>query len=218
MKKSLIAAILLLLLLLILYWQFPYALKSSDSKANLIYFVALVAGGIIGVSSSKYKSEAMFRDVMIWLSVAIVLLLSYSYKDELLSLLVPNRPRMHNDSLVIMLSNDGHFHIEVMMNGKVLDCMVDTGATSIVVDTEDAMSIGVDIDGLSFNVPSETANGTNYSARARVSSLRIGDIELEDKLIMVNKTKMNSCLLGMSFLSTLKKISIEGDKMIMSPM
>lgn len=218
MNKVLIGVILLLFLLGLLYWQFPYAIKSADSKANLIYFVILAATLIISTNRSNLSGSIMLRYALLWLMIATVLVLGYSFKNQIIGVLIPNRPQTQNDgSFIIGKRQDKHFHIEVAMNNRKLDCLIDTGASSIVIDLEDANLIGIDTSELNFNLPSETANGLIYSARAIVKDVRIGDMELHDLPISVNKARMNSCLLGMSFLSTLKKVSIEGDKMILSP-
>jgi aspartyl protease family protein len=217
MKRIVIVFSLLSLLLGLLYWEFPYALKEGNNKANLIYYVILISGLLISISSTKLATRTIINYATTWVAIAIVLLISYSYKTQLLAVLIPNRPIILKDgSFVITASKDNHFHIEVTMDGKTLDCIVDTGASSIVIDPNDAKSIGIDPNLLNFNIKTETANGITYSARASVFRLKIGDIELKNEPISVNEATMSSCLLGMSFLNNLKKVTIEGDKMIMS--
>ena len=218
MKKSIVVFVVLMLGIGLLYYRFPYALKSSDSKADLAYFLVLATALTISLSNSRIQASVLIKNAIIWISIILILLIGYSHKDDVLSLLVPNRPVILKDgSFMITVSKDKHFHVEAQMNNQIIDCVIDTGASSIVIDTDDARAIGVNVDQLKYNMPAETANGMIYSAPAKIAYLRIGDIELEDTVIMVNKVEMSSCLLGMSFLNTFKKISIEHDKMLISP-
>lgn len=202
----------------LLYWCFPYAFKSSDSKADLAYFFVLAIALSISLSNSKIQASVLIKNAIIWVSIILVLLIGYSHKDEVFSLLVPNRPVILKDgSFIINASKDKHFHVEAKMNNRIIDCVIDTGASGIVIDTDDARKVGVDVEQLQYNMPAETANGMIYSAPAQIAYLRIGDVELKDAVIMVNKAAMGSCLLGMSFLNTFKKISIEKDRMVISP-
>lgn len=218
MKKPFILISLLLFAVLLLYWQFPYALKSSESKADLTYFLILVGTLILGLSQSKYRASDLIQNSVIWVCIILILLIGYSYKDVILGQLIPSKPIIRSDgSFTITSSLDRHFHIQAELNNHVVDCIIDTGATTIVIDVKDASASGIDTERLAYNIPAETAGGLVYSARTNVAKLKIGDIELKDTSILVNKTEMGSCLLGMTFLNTFKKISIEGDKMIISP-
>ena len=144
MKRSLIVFTVFIVGIGLLWWRFPYALKSSDSLANFCYFLVLAAVLTLSLSHSRIPAAVLIRNALIWISIFLALLIGYSHKEDVLSLLVPNYPvKLEDGTYMITASKDNHFHVETMMNNQKIDCMVDTGASGIVINTEVAEAIGL---------------------------------------------------------------------------
>ena len=102
--------------------------------------------------------------------------------------------------ITIAVGSGGHFMAQGAINGRAVHFMVDTGATSVAIGMRDAERLGIDyrkgIPGLS-----STANGTAPMWRVKLSSVRIGDVEVYDVDAAVLTASMPYVLLGNSFLT-----------------
>lgn len=97
--------------------------------------------------------------------------------------------------------------------GQPVHFMVDTGASSVVLNRTDARAVGIDVDHRSFGISVETASGTAQAAHVLLPRLRVGDIQLLDVSATVMDRDDGLALLGQSFLSRIDDVSIRGDTM-----
>jgi len=161
--------------------------------------------------------------VLIWVAVGGVLLIGFSFQNELTGLglrlrsaLVPGYSvETGPHELTLSESQDGHFHVFGTINGTRIAFLVDTGASDIVLDPTDARRLGIDLDALTFDRPFGSANGIGYGAKAVVGGLSVGPITFTDVEVSINKAAMVSSLLGMAFLKRLKSYSVSGGKLIL---
>ncbi len=113
-------------------------------------------------------------------------------------------------------SRDGHFYMETHVNNASIRMMVDTGATAVTLRWEDAISAGLNPETMTFSLPTSTANGTSYSARARVRSLTVGGITRTDVPVTISKSgALGVSLLGQSFFAQLATFQITGDTLLL---
>lgn len=100
----------------------------------------------------------------------------------------------------ISASSGGHFLTQGAINGRAVQFMVDTGATSVAIGLRDAERLGIDhrkgIPGMG-----STANGTVPMWRVKLASVRVGDVEVYDVDAAVLGASMPYVLLGNSFLT-----------------
>lgn len=96
----------------------------------------------------------------------------------------------------------GQFIAEVTVNGRIIKMLVDTGATLVSLTQQDAITLGVLP--VAFNVPVQTANGLARAGEARLSNIRIGNVEVMDTpALVLPGGAVSQSLLGMSFLKKL---------------
>ena len=184
-------------------------------------FLALASSGLLFVRQFNLKQTA--RNVLIWVAVGGVLLIGFSFQNELTGLglrlrsaLVPGYAvETGPHELTLSESQDGHFHVFGTINGTRIAFLVDTGASDIVLDPTDARRLGIDLDALTFDRPFGSANGIGYGAKAVVGGLSVGPITFTDVEVSINKAAMGSSLLGMAFLKRLKSYSVSGGKLIL---
>ena len=184
-------------------------------------FLALASSGLLFVRQFNLKQT--MRNILIWIAVGGVLVIGFSFQNELKDLglrlrssLVPGYavetgPR----ELTLSESEDGHFHVYGTINGTRISFLVDTGASDIVLDPADARRLGIDLDSLKFDRPFGSANGIGYGAKTVVGGLVVGPIVFSDVEVAINKAQMGSSLLGMAFLKRLKSYSVSGGKLIL---
>jgi aspartyl protease family protein len=106
-------------------------------------------------------------------------------------------------SAVLRADPRGHFLVEVAINGMPIRAIVDTGASTVALNLEDARRMGVDLIGAP-SITVQTAAGPRRALRARLGSVQLGDIVLENIEATVSETNdLPIVLLGMSFLDQL---------------
>ncbi|HEX4636161.1 MAG TPA: TIGR02281 family clan AA aspartic protease [Rhizomicrobium sp.] len=184
-------------------------------------FLALASSGLLFVRQFHLKQTA--RNVLIWVAVGGVLIIGFSFQNELKDLglqlrsaLVPGYPvQTGPHELTLSEGEDGHFHVYGTINGTRIAFLVDTGASDIVLDPADARRLGIDLDTLTFDRPFGSANGIGYGAKTVVAGLVVGPIVFSDVEVSINKARMGSSLLGMAFLKRLKSYSVSGGKLIL---
>jgi aspartyl protease family protein len=102
--------------------------------------------------------------------------------------------------IVINESSGGHFMTPGQINGRSVQFMVDTGATSIAMSLQDAERAGIAYkNGQKIRI--STANGQSDGYLIKLNTVRIGDVEVFDVDAVVTPQPMPYLLLGNSFLS-----------------
>lgn len=119
----------------------------------------------------------------------------------------------------VILSGDakGHFFTTAVINGTSIRFIVDTGATSVVMSVDDARSANVRYSA-SDRVLMQTANGVVAAYKAKLDTVKLGDITLNnvDGVVMEgNALGGRFGLLGMSFLSR-TEMRRDGDTMTLT--
>jgi aspartyl protease family protein len=196
-------------------------------------FAGLVAGAALllwfGSSvASRYRGRTTqaVRDLAVWAAIALGLVAVYSFRQEfaLFARRVAGELLPPGESLTVEGSQkgeqavrlrrraDGHFVARTRVNGVPITMLVDTGASTVVLQPADARLAGIDIDNLSYSVPVQTANGTALAAAVRLRHVAIGPIVLNGVDALVSAPgALRQSLLGMSFLRRLRSYEFTGE-------
>jgi aspartyl protease family protein len=111
---------------------------------------------------------------------------------------------------------NGHFFTEVEVNGRRIDTMVDTGASVIALTFEDAIQAGVAPSPSDFTHTVNTANGVSRVAPVMLDRVQIGDIVVRNvQGVVIERGKLNTTLLGNSFLSRLSRYEMRSGRLLM---
>jgi aspartyl protease family protein len=102
--------------------------------------------------------------------------------------------------IVLSAGMGGHFVTQGSVNGKAVQFMVDTGATSVAMSMADAQRIGLKLDNAEQSYAG-TANGVVRSYVVSLTSVRIQDVEVNNVRALVLPQPMPHILLGNSFLT-----------------
>ncbi len=115
--------------------------------------------------------------------------------------------------IVLNAGSGGHFMTPGQINGRSVQFMVDTGATSVAMSAGDADRMGLRYrDGQSVRMT--TANGVTSAYRVKLDSVRVGDVEVHDVDAIVSPQPMPYILLGNSFLTRFQMLR-ENEQMIL---
>jgi aspartyl protease family protein len=109
------------------------------------------------------------------------------------------RDATSSNKITLPLGSGGHFFANGSVNGKPIQFLVDTGATTVAIGVSDAKRMGIDIS-KAQSVRMGTANGVAQGWRVKLNSVRIGDVEVYEVDAIVGPD-MPFALLGNSFLS-----------------
>jgi aspartyl protease family protein len=125
---------------------------------------------------------------------------------------VPAGPR----SLSIARDVRGHFQAEGRIDGQRIDFMIDTGASVIALNEKSAARFGLRPSRGDYNAVVSTANGTIKAARTRLAMVELGGLIVRDVDAMVLPDEaLSENLLGLSFLSKLKRFEYAGGKLVL---
>ena len=103
------------------------------------------------------------------------------------------------NKIVLTVGSGGHFMTAGQINGRAVQFMVDTGATSIAMGAQDAERAGINYKA-GQPVMMSTANGNTQGYRVKLDSVRVGDVEVFGVDAVVTPQAMPFMLLGNSFL------------------
>jgi aspartyl protease family protein len=201
-----------------LFQLFPGRADSGMDEAYLVRLIgvlALVSSSV--VFGRRIKLGEAARHASIWIAIGAVLMLGYSFQNELRDLglrlrseLIPSYPLQTDPrALVLTASDGGQFYAIGSVNGTAVTFLIDTGASDIVLSPADADRIGIDTKALNFTRDYETANGAGRGAPYTVDKLTIGPIELSNVPVSINQAPMSESLLGMPFFRRLESFEIK---------
>ncbi|MBK6008787.1 TIGR02281 family clan AA aspartic protease [Ramlibacter ginsenosidimutans] len=101
--------------------------------------------------------------------------------------------------IVLTAGSGGHFITPGAINGRAVQFLVDTGATSVSIGAADAERLGIDYRKGQL-ARGSTANGIVTVYRIKLDSVRVGDVEVSNVDAAVVPTDTGQVLLGNSFL------------------
>ncbi|MFM2275242.1 MAG: hypothetical protein RL211_1114 [Pseudomonadota bacterium] len=102
--------------------------------------------------------------------------------------------------VVLTAGTGGHFVAQGQINGRTIQMVVDTGASLVSISAADASRMGlVYQDGQPVRL--STANGVINGWKIKLSSVRLGDVEIYEVDAVVSPAAMPFVLLGNSYLS-----------------
>lgn len=104
------------------------------------------------------------------------------------------------NKIVLTAGSGGHFVTAGQVNGKAVQFMVDTGATSVAMSSQDAERAGIQYKA-GRPVSLSTANGNTQGFQVKLDSVRVGEVEVLNVDAVVMPQAMPFMLLGNSFLN-----------------
>lgn len=222
-----VAIIVAVILLLTINNNNSWSSQQSDNIAYFTYYslwALLLCSSLLGM---HIPLRHVLRSVIVWIAIFFILALGYANRYELQDLasqltagIIPANPvtRKTEDGLTVTLQRmqNGHFETRALVDGKQIQLMIDTGASSIVLSYDDAKRVGIDTSNLNFIVPVSTANGQTLAAVTMIDELKVGGIIRRNlSALIAQRDALDGSLLGMSFLDRLSAYSVRGDRMVL---
>ncbi|MBE0554126.1 MAG: TIGR02281 family clan AA aspartic protease [Rhodobacteraceae bacterium] len=189
----------------------------GDSAGRLIYLMLLLVavGGWVMVEYRQRMGLAL-RTAMAWGLIFLGVAAGYGLWQDLRHDLLPRQMVTETGELVIPRAADGHYYIDIDVDGTRLTMMADTGATSVVLSPADARRLGIAPESLIYTGQAMTANGTVRTARTTLQNVTLGPFTEKALPVWVNEAEMDVSLLGMDLLGRYR-IEIDRERMILRP-
>ncbi len=120
------------------------------------------------------------------------------------------------DEYRIPANAQGHYVTDIFVNGQALKMIVDTGATSVALRSEDAAKLNIFPLASDFTIPITTANGVAHAAPVKLREIQLGSMLIYDvDAIVAEPGVMSISLLGMTFLSRLSQVQIASGSLLL---
>jgi len=116
-------------------------------------------------------------------------------------------PTSSSNSRTVTLSRGkgGHFWTDARVDGRRLELVVDTGASTIALRASDAARLGIHPAARDYTVNVATANGITRAALVQLRTVEVGDIVVRNVPALIQGDEaLGVNLLGMTFLSKLR--------------
>ena len=186
-------------------------------------FILFVLPGLF--ASYRGRLSTGVTHALVWLIVLLVLVAGYSYRDSFAAIagrvsaeLSPaGRPlsvegQGNERAVRLRRTLNGQFVARTSVNGTEMTMLVDTGASSVVLKTGDAVRAGIDVGTLNYTIAVETANGHTFCAPIRLREISVGGIVYTGvEALVAQPGNLKESLLGMSFLKRLRSYDFSGD-------
>ncbi|WP_018698960.1 retropepsin-like aspartic protease family protein [Amorphus coralli] len=196
-------------------------LDATWPRALALVLLLAVIGA--GVAASGPRVGEIGRALLLWGGLAAILVAGYSYRHQIervgrtsLSAVVPGMAVTTDQGVTVTRSADGHFRVQGAVNGAPVTFLLDTGASTVLLTSEDASRAGIAPTRADFTLPVSTANGLTRVAPVSLDLVTVGSVEEThvDGAVAAPGSVATS-LLGMSFLSRLYRFEVSGDRLTM---
>jgi len=126
------------------------------------------------------------------------------------------RETLNSRRMILEADRLGHFLVEASVNGRDIQAMVDTGASTVALNAESARRLGINPARSAFTAPISTANGIVAAAPVILAEVKVGGIRVRNvAAVVVPDGLLQVNLLGMSFLSRLSKFELSGPRLVL---
>lgn len=182
---------------------------------RFVYLVLLliVVGGYALVESRKNLGKVMHQ-AAIWTLIFLGAIAIAGLWPTIRQAVRPTQAVVTDGGIEVPVSDDGHFYVTVRVNDAEVRFVVDTGASSVVLNARDAERAGFDPASLNFLGTAMTANGEVPIAPVRIARFDLEGMVDENIAASVNGGEMDTSLLGMSYLSRFE-MTVSRDRLLL---
>ena len=117
----------------------------------------------------------------------------------------PQQASASGRTVTLQSDRRGHFQVDARVDGRMVDFMVDTGASVIALRESSAAKLGIHPARRDYTARTNTANGVVAVAPVMLNRVEVNGITVRDvRAIVMPDEGLSTNLLGMSFLSRVK--------------
>lgn len=185
---------------------------------RVIYLVLLlVAVGSWVLVQNRQSLGKTVQQLAIWAFIFLGAIAGYGLWDDIRSTVRPQQSVIANTGQIeVPRSADGHYYLTLDVNDASITFLIDTGATDVVLNADDARKAGIDPDALAYLGRANTANGEVRTASVWLDSVSLGAITDNNIRVWVNQGELDQSLLGMSYLQRWSSIEIRNGSLVLT--
>lgn len=193
---------------------------SPDDTASLVYLLLLfllVAGAYLVVSRGRMGQ--VLTQAALWALIFLGTIAAYGIWPEVRSALLPSQAAVlapGGAAVTVPRALNGHYYLELRINGAPVTFTVDTGATDLVLSRDDARRAGIEPEELTYLGSADTANGVVRTARVILDEVALEGIVDRGVRAVVTDGRLDSSLLGMSYLQLFSKLEIAEGELVLT--
>ena len=183
----------------------------------LLMAMMLVLGTLM---SRRERLATLLSTALMWTTIFAAGFVLFTFRDDYdwvaqrLRAEATGEPVRRGAEIRIPMALDGHFWVDGELNGRKIRFLVDSGATMTTVGREFANRAGVVITAPGNQVV-RTGNGMILVSTAQAETLKVGSIKRDNIPLHVADDDLN--VLGMNFLSSLRRWGVEGRWLVLVP-
>ncbi|MCJ7422397.1 retropepsin-like aspartic protease family protein [Sphingomicrobium astaxanthinifaciens] len=194
---------------------------TNDWMLGGVYIMLALAIVVSALLTRREPVARLAKMALAWVAIFGAGFVIFTFRDDLgmvgdrLRSEVTGEPITAAGEIRVPMAIDGHFWVEVEVNGMPVNFLVDSGATMTTLARPTAEAAGVAINPRRDQMV-RTGNGVVRVSRGRADSLSLGPIERRDMAVHVTD-QVDLNVIGMNFLSTLDRWGVEGRWLVLEP-
>jgi aspartyl protease family protein len=187
---------------------------SNDIMLGGLYILMAVMLVLGSLMARREPAAKLLTMALAWIAIFGAGFVLFTFRDNFgwvaqrLKAEAIGTPVQQGRETRIPMAIDGHFWVDAKVNGTNVKFLVDSGATMTTIGRKTAAAAGVPTSGRRDQFV-RTGNGVIRVSSSRVEEISIGGIRRNDVGVQIaDHDDLN--VLGMNFLSTLSRWSVEG--------
>ena len=192
---------------------------TNDVMLGGVYILMAIMLVLGSLMARREPAAKLLTMALAWVAIFAAGFVLFTFRDNLgwvaqrLKSEAVGTPIEQGRETRVPMAIDGHFWVRGKVNGKDVKFLVDSGATMTTLDRESAAAAGVSVSPRADQFV-RTGNGIIRVASGRAAELQVGGITRRNVGVqVVDNDDMN--VLGMNFLSSLSRWSVEGRWLIL---
>lgn len=196
-----------------------------EDGPSLIWGVVCVVLLISSLAARRLPLGYVAKAGLAWIAIFAALFAIFSFRFEFISIWERVKAdisgaagqSISGEAIELRRQDDGHYWLQVNINGKPVRFMIDSGATITAINATTANETGVEVDANGYPIILGTANGQVAAKRGIVRSLAVGPHRIQDHQVVVSENFGDTNVLGMNFLDSMQSWRVEANIMVLQP-
>ena len=194
---------------------------TNDLMLGGVYILMAVMLVLGALMSRREPAAKLLTMALAWVAIFGAGFILFTFRDNFgwvaqrLKAEAIGTPVEDGQETRIPMAIDGHFWVEARINGEKVKFLVDSGATMTTIDRATAQRAGVEV-AARRDQSVRTGNGIIRVSSGRAAEVEVGGIVRHDlRLQVADNDNLN--VLGMNFLSSLRRWGVEGRWLVLVP-